>query len=204
MRVFTPGFMFCAWHEFGGLDGAHVAYVGVEMRGFISPFRRGVENGTLKVYSDWSHDGLALSLLAAEKGLNYAACKSMLDTDTIKTNPYIREAEDPWHSGKVCLVPAIYPDVAIIHVHHADKFGNARIWGPTVNDDSICIADHKVVVTGGCIVDTLDIRSNATQVIIPHYCVDAVCEVPYGALPGDMPGIYYFDRQLQERVVRVE
>lgn len=69
--ILTPGGMNCAWHEFGGLEGAHVAYVGVEMRGLISPFRRGVEAGTLKVYSEWSHGGLALALRAAEQGLNY-------------------------------------------------------------------------------------------------------------------------------------
>ena len=91
--IFTPGGMNTAWHEFGGMEGCHVAYVGVEMRGLIAPFRRGVEAGTLKVYSEWSHgDGLAL--LAAEKGLDYVACKSMLGTDIMKTNPYIKQAED--------------------------------------------------------------------------------------------------------------
>jgi glutaconate CoA-transferase subunit A len=202
--IFTPGGMNAVWHEFGGLEGAHVAYVGVEMRGLITPFRRGVEAGTLKVYSDWSHGGLALSLMAAEKGLDYVACKSMLGTDIMNSNPYIKLAEDPFTGKPVCLVPAMYPDVAIVHVHHADRFGNGRIWGPAVNDQSICVAAHKVIVTCERIVDTEDIRTNPYQVVVPHYTVDAVCEVPYGAYPGDMPGMYYFDRRLQERVVRVE
>jgi acyl CoA:acetate/3-ketoacid CoA transferase alpha subunit len=200
--IFTPGGMNCAWHEFGGLEGAHVAYVGVEMRGLIGPFRRGVEAGTLKVYSEWSHGALALSLRAAEQGVNYMACKSMLGTDLMRTNPYVKEEKDPWTGEPVCLVPAMYPDLAIIHVHHADKFGNGRIWGPAVNDTAIVAAARKVVVTCERIVDTEDIRSNPYQVIVPHYCVDAVCEVPYGAWPGDMPGLYYFDRRLQEKVVR--
>ncbi len=200
--IFTPGGINCTWHEFGGLEGAHVAYVGVEMRGLISPFRRGVEAGTLKVYSEWSHGALSLSLRAAEQGVNYMACKSMLGTDLMKTNPYVKEDKDPWTGEPVCLVPAMYPDVAIIHVHHADKFGNGRIWGPTVNDTAIVTAARKVVVTCERIVDSEDIRSNPYQVIVPHYCVDAVCEVPYGAWPGDMPGLYYFDRRLQEKIVR--
>ncbi len=202
--IFTPGGLNNVWHEYGGMEGAHVAYVGVEMRGLISTFRRGVEAGTLKVYSEWSHGGLALALRAAEQGLNYVACKSMLGTDIIKTNPYIKVESDPWTGEPVCLVPAIYPDVAIFHVHHADKYGNSRIWGASVNDTAIAVAARKVVVTCERIVDTLDIRSNPYQVIIPHYCVDAVCEVPFGAWPGDMPGMYYFDRRLQERVVRIE
>jgi acyl CoA:acetate/3-ketoacid CoA transferase alpha subunit len=200
--IFTPGGMNCAWHEFGGLEGAHVAYVGVEMRGLIAPFRRGVEAGTLKVYSDWSHGALALALRAAEQGVNYVACKSMLGTDLMRSNPYVKEDKDPWTGEPVCLVPAMYPDVAIFHVHHADKYGNGRIWGPAVNDTAIVAAARKVVVTCERIVDTEDIRTNPYQVIIPHYCVDAVCEVPYGAWPGDMPGLYYFDRRLQEKVVR--
>ena len=96
----------------------------------------------------------------------------------------------------------MYPDLAIIHVHHADKYGNGRIWGAVVNDTAIAVAARKVVVTCERIVDSADIRSNPYQVIVPHYCVDAVCEVPYGAWPGDMPGLYYFDRRLQEKIVR--
>lgn len=200
--IFTPGGLNTVWHEFGGMEGAHVAYVGVEMRGLISPFRRGVEAGTLKVYSDWSHGALSLSLRAAEQGVNYMACKSMLGTDLMRSNPYVKEDKDPWTGEPVCLVPAMYPDLAIIHVHHADKYGNGRIWGPAVNDTAIAIAARKVVVTCERIVDSDDIRSNPYQVIVPHYCVDAVCEVPYGAWPGDMPGMYYFDRRLQEKIVR--
>lgn len=202
--IFTPGGMNTVWHEFGGMEGAHVAYVGVEMRGLITPFRRSVERGTFKIFSEWSHGGLALALRAAEQGVNYVACKSMLGTDIMKTNPYIKLAEDPWTGEPVCLVPAMYPDVAIIHVHFADKYGNGRIIGPSVNDTAIAVAARKVIVTCERIVDTEDIRTNPYQVIVPHYCVDAVCEVPYGAWPGDMPGMYYFDRRLQERVVRVE
>lgn len=202
--IFTPGGMNSAWHEFGGMEGCHVAYVGVEMRGLIAPFRRGVEAGTLKLYSEWSHGGLALALRAAEQGLNYVACKSMLGTDIVRTNPYIKEAQDPWTGEPVCLVPAIYPDVAIIHVHHADKYGNGRVWGPAVNDTAIVAAARKVIVTCERVVDTEDIRANPYQVIIPHYVVDAVCETPLGAWPGEMPGMYYFDRRLQERIVRID
>ena len=202
--IFTPGGMNSAWHEFGGMEGCHVAYVGVEMRGLISPFRRGVEAGTLKIYAEWSHGGLALGLRAAEQGVNYMACKSMLGTDIMKTNPYIKEAQDPWTGEPVCLVPAVYPDLAIIHVHHADMYGNGRIWGPAVNDTAIVAAARKVIVTCERIVDTADIRANPYQVVVPHYVVDAVCETPLGAWPGEMPGMYYFDRRLQERIVRVD
>lgn len=202
--IFTPGGLNSAWHEFGGIEGAHVAYVGVEMRGLISPFRRGVEAGTLKVFSEWSHGGLSLALRAAEQGVNYMACKSMLGTDIMNTNPYIKEGKDPWTGEPVFLVPAVYPDVAIIHVHHADKYGNGRIWGPAVNDTAIVTAARKVIVTCERIVDTDDIRANPYQVVVPHYVVDAVCETPFGAWPGEMPGMYYFDRRLQERIVRVE
>lgn len=93
--IYTPGALNNLTHEFGGLEGAHVAYVGVEMRGLFAPFRRGVEAGTLKVYSEWSHGGLALALRAAEQGVNYVASKSMLGTDILNNNPYVKIAEDP-------------------------------------------------------------------------------------------------------------
>lgn len=202
--IYTPGGMNNLWHEFGGLEGCHVAYVGVEMRGLIAPFRRGVEAGTLKVYSEWSHGALALALRAAEQGVNFVASKSMLGTDIPNNNPYVKITEDPWTGEPVCLVPAMYPDIAIFHVHHADMYGNGRIWGLSVNDTAIAIAAKKVVVTCERVVDTDDIRANPYQVLIPWYCVDAVCEVPYGAFPGDMPGMYYFDRRLQEQVVRID
>jgi glutaconate CoA-transferase subunit A len=202
--IYTPGGLNNIWHESGGVEGAHVAYVGVEMRGLIAPFRRGVEAGTLKVYGEWSHGALSLALRAAEQGVNFMASKSMLGSDMLQHNPFVKVSEDPWTGEPVVLVPAMYPDVAIFHVHHADKYGNGRIWGLSVNDTSIVAAARKVVVTCERIVDTDDIRANSAQCIIPWYCVDAVCEVPYGAWPGDMPGMYYFDRRLQERVVRVE
>jgi glutaconate CoA-transferase, subunit A len=200
----SPGGLTAIFHEEGGMKGSHVAYVGVEMRGLIAPFRRGVEAGTLEVYAEWSHGAMAAGFRAAEQGLNYVACKSMLGSDMLKNNQYVKVGEDPWTGEPVCLVPAIYPDVAIFHVHHADLYGNSRIWGLSVNDTAIAAAARKVVVTCERIVDTDDIRANAAQVIIPWYCVDAVCEVPFGAWPGDMPGMYYFDRRLQERVVRVD
>lgn len=200
----TPGGLTAIFHEEGGMRGSHVAYVGVEMRGLIAPFRRGVEAGTLEVYAEWSHGAMAAGFRAAEQGLNFVASKSMLGSDMLKNNKYVKVEEDPWTGEPVCLVPAIYPDVAIFHVHHADMYGNSRIWGLSVNDTAIAAAARKVVVTCERIVDTDDIRANAAQVVIPWYCVDAVCEVPYGAWPGDMPGLYYFDRRLQERVVRVE
>jgi acyl CoA:acetate/3-ketoacid CoA transferase alpha subunit len=202
--IYTPGGLNNLWHEFGGIEGAHVAYVGVEMRGLIAPFRRGVEAGTLKVYAEWSHGGMALGLRAAEQGVNYMASKVMLGSDIINNNPFIKVAEDPWTGEPVCLIPAVYPDVAIFHVHHADIYGNGRAWGLQVNDTAIALGARKVVVTCERIVDTLDMRANPYQNIIPWYCVDAVCEVPYGAWPGDMPLMYYFDRPLQERVIRVD
>jgi len=202
--IFTPGGLNNLWHDFGGIEGAHVAYVGVEMRGLISPFRRGVEAGTLKVFSEWSHGALALALRAAEQGVNFVASKSMLGTNIPDNNPYVKITEDPFTGEPVCLVPAMYPDVAIFHVHHADVHGNSRIWGLTVNDTAIAVAAKKIIVTCERIVDTDDIRANPYQVIIPWYCVDAVVEAPYGAWPGDMPGMYYFDRRFQERVVRID
>lgn len=200
----TPGAMGPIFCEQGLMEGAHIAYCGIEMRGPVGPFRRSVEAGKFKVYSEWTHAAMAASLQAAEQGLNYVATKTMLGTDTLKHNRYVKQAEDPWTGEPVVLVPAIYPDVAIFHVHNADVHGNSRVWGLTVNDLAIAAAARKVVVTCERIVSSDELRTTPTQVIIPWYCVDAVCEVPYGAWPGDMPSMYYFDRKMMETIVRID
>ena len=100
---------------------------------------------------EWSH-GDGPRPAGRGEGLDYVACKSMLGTDIMKTNPYIKQAEDPFTGAPVCLVPAMYPltwpsstsTTAVATAHR----------GPAVNDESICVAAHKVIVTCERIVDT--------------------------------------------------
>lgn len=201
--IATPGAATDFLIGMGLVTKAHIAYYGAEMRGLAPNFRKRVENGTLEIVSEWSHHGLSLALKAAELGVNSIASKSMLGSDILRHNPYVREGKDPITDEPVVFVPPIFPDVAILHVHEADRYGNGRIIGPTVNDTAIAVAAQKVIMTCERLVPTEALRREPDRNRILYYCVDAVCVAEYGAFPTDMPGEYYFDRELLEEVIRI-
>ena len=89
----------------------------------------------------------------------------------------------------------LYPDVAIIHVHRADAYGNAQIDGITVSDFDVARAAKRVIITAERLIPHEEIRKDPSRTIIPYYCVDAVCHVPYGSYPGNMPYEYFSDEE---------
>ena len=91
------------------------------------------------------------------------------------------------------IIPALNPDVAIIHVHQADIYGNARVFGTGISDAESALASKKVIVTAEEIIDTAEIRRNPGATTIPYYAVDAVIHSPYGSYPGTCPGYYGSD-----------
>src|SRR5206468_6576600 len=85
--------------------------------------------------------------------------------------------------------------VAAIHVHEADRYGNCRIVGTTVADLDLARASKKLIITCERLIPNSEIRRDPTRTVIPFYCVDAVCEVPYGSYPGNMPYEYFSDEE---------
>ena len=83
--------------------------------------------------------------------------------------------------------------VAILHVHRADRYGNCRIRGTTVADLELARAAKAVIVTCERLVPHEEFRRDPSRTAIPFFCVDAVCEVPYGSYPGNMPYEYFSD-----------
>ena len=99
----------------------------------------------------------------------------------------------PSPAKKLAAVPALYPDIAAIHVHEADRFGNCRLSGTSVADFDLARAAKRLIVTCERLIPEEEIRRDPTRTVIPFFCVDAVCEVPYGSYPGNMPGEYFSD-----------
>ena len=128
----------------------------------------------------------------------------MLGSDIVKYNPYLKVIQNPLKKepDPSVFIPALYPDVTFIHAQAADKYGNAYLYGPTVNDLAGAAASRKVIITAEEIVPEMDIRFNKKGSIIPFFYADAVVELPYGALPGSMPGYYYWPRQWWEKLMR--
>jgi acyl CoA:acetate/3-ketoacid CoA transferase alpha subunit len=167
---------------------------GFEVLGLSSVFRRAVANGQLKVI-EWSNTAFNWRLKAGAMGIPFIPIRTMLGTDTFKHSA-ARIVRCPYTSMKICIVPACNPDVAMIHVNRCDKYGNAQIDGITILDLEAAKASRRVILTTERIVDSDRIRNEPWRTCIPHFYVDAVVEVPWGAHPSNMPGEYYIDEEL--------
>lgn len=190
----------CAGKAFDRLDAAYI--VGLEARGLSPNARRYMQSGEVQV-ADWSNYALAARLRAAGEGVSYGLTRSMLGTDTFKRSA-AKAVECPFTGKTMCAVPALWPDVAAIHVHHADKYGNAVYKGISVADHELSRAAKRLIITTERLVDESEIRDDPTCTSIPFYMVDAVVEVPYGSYPGNMPYLYFSDEEHLAQWMRVE
>ena len=175
------------------VDRVDCAYsFGHELRGLSAAGRRAVEGGRVKVVAEVSNAGFQWRFKAAAMGLPFIPARVMLGTDTLRYSP-AKVVEDPFSGKPICLLPACYPDFAFIHVHRCDKYGNAQIDGTTIEDTDLARAAKRLILTTEEIIDEEEIRNEPDRTAIPYFLVDAICEVPYGSHPGNMPGLYYSD-----------
>jgi glutaconate CoA-transferase subunit A len=176
---------------FNRLDSAYV--IGLEARGLSRNARRYMESGEVQV-TEWSNYALAARLRAAADGVSFAIIRSMLGTDTFKMSA-AKVVECPFTGEKYAAVPALWPDVAAIHVHFADMYGNSVIRGISVADLELARAAKRLIITCEKLVHNNVIRDRPTLTSIPFYLVDAVIEIPYGSYPGNMPHVYFSDEE---------
>ncbi|MBM4072748.1 MAG: CoA transferase subunit A [Planctomycetes bacterium] len=180
-----------------------IAYIiGLEARGLSPHARRVIESGEVE-FTEWTNYSLAVRLKAAAMGLPFLPCRSMLGTDTFSKSA-ARAIDCPFTGERLAVVPALYPDVGIIHVHESDRFGNCRVRGTTVADWELSRAARKLIVTCERLISDDEIRQDPSRTFIPFYCVDAVCEVPFGSYPGNMPYEYFSDEDHLARWLAVE
>lgn len=174
------------------LSKVDIAYVvGLEARGLSPHARRVMESGTVE-FVEWSNYTLALRFTAAAMGVPFVPARSLLGTDTFAHSP-AKETTCPFTGERLAAIPALYPDVAAIHVHEADRYGNCRLVGTSVADLELARAAKRLIVTCERLVPHDTMRHNPHLTQIPFLCVDAVCEVPFGSYPGNMPGEYFSD-----------
>jgi glutaconate CoA-transferase subunit A len=161
-----------------------------------------MESGEVQV-TEWSNYALAARLKAAAEGVSFGLIRSMLGTDTFKMSA-AKVIECPFTGKKFAAVPAIWPDVAAIHVHEADMYGNSVIRGISVADLELSRAAKRLIITTERLVNNSVIREDPTSTSIPFYLVDAVVEVPYGSYPGNMPYLYFSDEEHLAQWMKVE
>lgn len=165
--------------------------IDVGFMGLGETISRSVEEGRVKV-TEWTNGTLTLRHQAGATGVPFLPTRALLASDTLKYSG-ARVVEDPFGGKPIALVPALNPDVGLIHAHQADIFGNARCFGPGVSPLETAMASRKVIVSADEIIDPDDIRKDPGKTTIPYYMVDAVVHAPFGAYPGGVQGLYEMD-----------
>lgn len=189
--------MLLAAHLVKALD---ITYIGLEVYGVSNCLRREVESGRIKQVVDWSNAAIAWRFKAAAMGVPFIPVRSMLGTDTLKHSA-AKVVECPFTGDPICLLPALVLDVGLIHVHRADKYGNAQIEGISGFGAELARASKRLIISAEEIVDTDEIRTQPDRTTIPYYLVDAVVHAPFGSHPGEMCYRYRRDEpQIKEWV----
>lgn len=150
-----------------------------------------VREGRVKVY-EYSNVVMTNRIMAGAMGIPFIPVRSFGGTDGFRYSG-AKLIEDPYTGQPTVIVPALNPDVALIHVHQADVFGNARVFGTGVSHTEAALASKKVIISTEEIIDTEEIRRDPGRTTIPYYAVDAVVHLPFGAYPGEMQGKYSSD-----------
>ncbi len=167
------------------------SYMGNPGVGSLRIVRRALEQGALE-WEEYSHFGMITRLQAGASGLPFLPMNQTAAAGLENANPQIKRIPDPYGGKDVIVVPALNPDVAIVHVQRADEQGNAHLWGIIGEQKEAAFAARKVILTAEEIVDGSVIRSDPNRTMIPGLIVDAVCHVPFACHPSYAQG--YYDR----------
>src|SRR5262245_43343629 len=168
------------------------AWVGNVSAGLGHNYRRAVERGVPAPLEGQDHSNLsmAFALQAAALGAPYLPARSLLGTGLLESNPRFKLGTDPWSGAPLVLIPALVPDVAVLHVQRADEDGRAHVWGALgITRQAALAARRGVIVAEG-------VRSRAERlrdpglVLAPEGKVAAVVHDPFGAFPSPVQGRY--------------
>ena len=167
------------------------SYMGNPGVGSLRAARDAIEAGTLE-WEEYSHFSMISRLQAGASGIPFMPMNPTGAGDLEAANPQYRTVTDPYSGVEIPVVPALKPDVAIVHVQRADASGNAHIWGIIGEQKEAAFAAERVILTAEEIVSEDVIRSDPNRTLIPGFIVDAVCHVPFCAHPSYTQG--YYDR----------
>ncbi len=168
------------------------AWVGNVSAGLGYNYRRAVEHGIPHpiAVEDHSNLSMAVGLQAAAMGAPYIPTRSLLGTGLVESNPTFRQASDPFSGDAVVLIPALRPDVAILHVQRADAEGHAHCWGTLGVTRQAALAAARVIIVAEEIWPRERILSDPGLVLAPTLKVAAVVHEPWGAYPSPVQGCY--------------
>ena len=171
------------------------AWVGNVSEGLGYNYRRAAEKGQPHPIEivDHSNYSVGLALLAGALGVPYIPMRSLLGSDIARDHPAMRPAPSPLDGTPTLLVPALIPDVAIVHVQRADAEGRAHVWGGLGITEEAALAARGVIYTAEEIVPSDVILSDPNRVLAPAMKTLAVVHAPGGAHPSPVQGYYNRD-----------
>src|SRR6266446_8808802 len=176
----------------GAVSIIEESYVGFEQDFGMAPnFRRACQGGVTKVYDTCCYT-LLQQLRAAEYGVPFLPVRSIQGTDFLQLHPEYKTMTCPFTGLPLVLVPALAPDVAIVHAQYGDVHGNLKILPPLVADMLFIRASKHIIATVERLVPTDELQTLEPNV--PYFWVEAVVEVPYGAHPTSCYPFYAYDR----------
>ena len=160
--------------------------------GSLHAFRRAVEGkgeAPLEI-EEYSHFGMVARFCAGSAKLPFWPMRDYMGTDLPVANPRIRTVTCPYTGEQLATVPALNPDVTVVHAQRADASGNAQIWGLLGVQKEAAFASAQVIVVVEELVDEAVIRADPNRTLIPGMIVDAVVVEPWGAHPSYAQGFY--------------
>jgi len=190
-----PGFGLDVMVASGLIRGIRAAMATFELYGLAPSVRRAVESGEVEFLEDTCGAVIA-GLRAGAYGLPFMPVRGVLGSDLVKLHEKAgtwRVIRDPFSGEEILAVKAIRPDVAVIHVHYSDEYGNAVIEGPRYEDELKIRASRRVIITAEEIVSSDYIRRLPHTLSATSVHVEAVVHSPGGAWPTAMYGLYKAD-----------
>lgn len=187
-----PGIDFDILIAAGRVRCARAAMVGFELFGLAPNVRKAVEEGKIQFIED-TCGAVVNGLRAGAMGLPFLPVRGIIGTDLVDLHEKLgnwKIIKDPFSSEEIVAVKAITPDVAVIHVQKADRYGNASIEGSRFEDVYKAKAAKKLIITAEEIVPTNYFKENPDKNTIPYCYTTAVVHVPRGAYPTACPNYY--------------
>lgn len=188
----TPDLVYDQLIEAGCVKKLVFSWAGNPGVGSLHALRRVSEakSATRIELEEYSHFGLLSRFLAGSAGLPFWPLNNYGGTDIPAANPMIKSVTCPYTGKQLATVPAINPDVAIIHCQRADKDGNAQVWGLLGAQKETAFSAKRVIVVAEEIVDNTVIRADPNRTLVPGTIVTSVVHEPWGCHPSYVQGHY--------------
>jgi glutaconate CoA-transferase subunit A len=176
----------------GCVSSVIFGWIGNPDVGIAHSFRRAISDGTI-TWEEWTNWSMVLRFQAAAWGVPHLPARVLLAGDGPREIDGLRQVICPYTGEELAAIPALAPDVALIHAQRADQRGNVQMWG-VIGDTVVgALASKRIIVSVEEVVDDSVVDSSPNLTVIPAHRVTAVCEVPWGAYPSYVEGAYTRD-----------